>query len=191
MGLFKKKQKEIKPNQPPQLAELPKLPELPKMAGVGQPPLPKIPLQKGIPKTPNNLPSFPNNPLGAKFSQNTIKHAVTGQKGGREDDFHHYEDDEDQMTPEPIRTPRTQEYDSPHSIMHSKKEPVFIRLDKFEETMKVFEDAKKQISEIESMLRNIKKKKEDEERELANWEKSIQLIKSQIEKIDNEVFSKI
>lgn len=190
MGLFKKKQKKVVPNQPPKLAELPKLPELPKMPGVGQPPLPKIPQQKEIPETPNNLPSFPNNPLGAKFSQNTIKHAVTGQKGGREDDFHHYEDGEDQMTPRPITPPMSQEYGSPHPI-HSKKEPVFIRLDKFEETMKIFEDAKKQISEIESMLRNIKKKKEDEERELGNWEKSIQLIKSQIEKIDNEVFSKI
>ncbi len=189
MGLFKKKQKEIAPNQPPKLAELPKLPDLPKMSGVGPAKLPKIPQQKQIPKNPNNLPSFPNNSLGTKFSQSTIKHAVTGQKEGREDDFNHYEDDDDQMIPKPITTPKSREYDSPP--IHSKKEPVFIRLDKFEQTMKVFEGAKKQIVEIETMLRNIKKKKEDEEKELANWEKSIQLIKSQIEKIDNEVFSKV
>ena len=189
MGLFKKKQKEIKQGQQPHLTELPKLPELPKMPGVGQPKLPKIPQQKEIPQPKNNLPRFPNNPLGAKFAQNTIKHAVTGQKEGIDEDFNHYEDNENQTISEAIRTPRSMEYNE--HPMYSKKEPVFIRLDKFEEAMKVFEDAKGKIIEIEGMLKNIKKRKEEEESELVNMEKAIQAIKSQIEKVDNEVFSKV
>lgn len=193
MGLFTKKKEDVQRIQPPQLSELPKLPELPRMPGVE--PL----ISQGFPKVKdytqgslNNLPSFPNNSLGTKFSQNTIKQAVEGDN--KENDFNHYEDDEeenDQHIQKPIRKSRVQEYDEHLPITQIRKEPVFIRLDKFEETIKIFEAAKHQISQIESMLTNIKKRKEEEENALESWEKNIQKIKMQIEKIDKEVFSKV
>ncbi|MBT3691360.1 hypothetical protein HOG16_03920 [Candidatus Woesearchaeota archaeon] len=189
MGLFTKKKEGVQKIQPPQLTELPRLPSLPKMPGV------EPSINSGFPKMKtsnseplNNLPSFPNNSLGSKFSQNTIKQAVTGNE--EENDYNHYEDDEESTPTMPIRKPRSREYDEP-PIMQGRKEPVFIRLDKFEETIKIFETAKTQITQIESMLTNIKKRKEEEEKALANWEQNIQKIKMQIEKIDKEVFSKI
>ena len=41
------------------------------------------------------------------------------------------------------------------------------------------------------MLRDIKTIKEEEEKELEGWEKEIQTIKEQIEKVDKDIFSKI
>ena len=41
------------------------------------------------------------------------------------------------------------------------------------------------------MLRDIKRIREEEEKELEIWEKEVQLIKQEIEKIDQDIFSKI
>ena len=183
MGLFKKKDVKGKgrevSSQPP---ELPKLPELPKIGGDSLSPI-------------NQLPSFPTNSLGEKFSQDTIKEAVAGGKEGEEGfDADDFAEEEMQMMQEPLKKPRTQEIPTgfEEAAKRVKKaEPVFIRLDKFEESLHLFEKAKKQISEIETMLADIKKIKEHEERELEYWEKEIQSIKSQIERVDKDIFSKV
>lgn len=73
----------------------------------------------------------------------------------------------------------------------SKKEPVFIRIDKFEESMKTFEKTKKEIAEIEKMLKDIQKIKDQEEKELESWSNSIVKIKDQVAKVDEDIFSKI
>ena len=41
------------------------------------------------------------------------------------------------------------------------------------------------------MLRNIRKIKEEEERELKEWESEVQKIKGEFEKINSELFSRI
>ena len=70
-------------------------------------------------------------------------------------------------------------------------EPIFVRIDKFEDSLDIFQKVKQKISEIENTLKDIKNLKEQEEQELTSWEKEIQTVKTQIEKIDNELFSKI
>src|SRR3989344_8191665 len=64
MGLFKKKEikKEFR-----ELPELPRLPELPKLPEEFETTLPQ-------------LPRYPKNSLNNKFSQNTIKDAISGKK---------------------------------------------------------------------------------------------------------------
>ena len=191
MGLFRKKQKKedkrIKPKSE-RLPELPKLPDFPDFEEPGK----KEPLSK--------LPRFPDNDLGKEFSQNTIKDAVTG---GKEDDEEVPEADEfvsgeEQMMRRPseegIRKPSTKPI--PVTFREAARkvkeiEPIFIRIDKFEESLHSFEKAKQQIVEIEKMLRNIKRLKEEEEKELGTWEKEIQTAKQQIEKIDQDIFSKV
>lgn len=183
MGLFKKAKASEKKEEIPQLPELPKLPELTNIEGKGL-----------YSQSVSQLPKFPNNSLGEKFSQNIIKEAVAGEKEGEEgfdaDDFA----GEMQMMQKPPKKQFTQEI-SPGFQEASKKikrsEPVFIRLDKFEESLNLFQKAKKQISEIETMLNNIKRLKEQEEKELEFWEKEMQSVKTQIEKVDRDIFSKI
>ena len=72
-----------------------------------------------------------------------------------------------------------------------KPEPVFIRIDKFEESLDMFENAKKKLAEMEDMLKGVKKTKEEEDKEIRGWEMEIQKIKSEFEKIDSNLFSRI
>ncbi len=194
MGWFnKKEEKEV-----PSLPELPKLPELPSIEENSSDNF-KI----------HQLPSFPTNSLGEKFSQNIIKEAVAGGKKGEEvpeaDDFA----EDRQMMQRPLKKlpvpefshlekikgipfeRRTDEISEDFETSTKKAEPVFIRIDKFEESLKIFEKAKDKISEIEKMLKDIRNVKENEERELESWENEIEMIKKQIEKVDKNIFSKI
>ena len=205
MGLFKKKvkKKEFAPESPMGLPELPKLPELPEL-----PPIDNDFSEDTLPQ----LPSFPNDDFGNKFSRHSIKEAVSGKKEGDEvslaDDFV----EDEQMMQEPLNKPSTIEDDdfkdeekpaiSPKShevpshfrkaySSTKKAEPIFIRIDKFEESLKIFEKAKEQVLEIEGLIRHTKELKAKEEEELVSWEKEIQSIKQEVEKIDKDIFSKI
>ncbi len=201
MGLFKKKEDKkpsanARQDSAPRLPELPKLPSLPEMGE-------ELDENMELPK----LPSFPNSSTGDKFSQNTIKEAVAGEKEVTEE----YADDsmnmeEDQMMPntlqeEPeMRAPSKREMPSrinnPIQVrsqytQNKTQGPVFIRLDKFEDSLEIFKEAKEQISEIQDLLNDIKELKQKEESELNDWENQIQEIKNQIDKVDQDIFSKI
>ena len=186
MGWFNKKQKEDKKKDIPLLPELPKLPELPELKE-----------KTSIQKTPiHQLPSFPTNSLGEKFSQNNIKEAIIGKKEHEktfEADFTPKKDLM-QITPKPLKRQLTREI--PKEFKEAVKkvksaEPVFIRIDKFEESLKIFNETKEKILEIEKMLNEINKIKGDEEKELEMWESEIRTMKIQIENVDKDIFSKI
>jgi hypothetical protein len=182
MGWFNKKEGKEEKGIP----LLPKLPELPKMEDD------KI----DYPNEPiHQLPSFPNNSLGERFSQNAIKDAITGKEEGEEesvpDDFAH---DRMRMMEEPLRAPLTKEIPERFkgtSKKVKKQGPVFIRIDKFEESLQIFEETKRKISEMEKILTEIKEIKDEEEKELNSWENEIQQVKKQIEKVDQEIFSRL
>ena len=98
------------------------------------------------------------------------------------------------MMQKPLRRPSTQEI--PLGFREAAKsvkdnEPVFIRIDKFEESLKIFEATKKQLIEIEKLLAHTKNIKDQEEKELQDWENDLRNIKARIEKIDKDLFSKL
>jgi len=197
MGWFNKDKKNEIKNKSPSLPELPKLPELPRL---------KIPgadhelEDHSVPQ----LPSYPNNPLGEKFSQNAIKDAVTGEKED-DGDFEADEsfDEDEEMMPRPHERmfersaiPSEEYLSTPKRLTGTLRktrhaEPVFIRMDKFEESSEVFETAKNKVMEVEEMLGDIKKIKEDEEKELQEWETEIQNIKGHLDKLDRDLFSRL
>jgi len=198
MGWFGKKEKNEK--KLPSLPELPKLPELPNLNDKEF----KIDSNET-----HQLPSFPNNSFGKKFSQNAIKEAISGDEEDEEvfnaDEF--AEDEKKQMMQKPLirtispikRKSLSKEIDEdeiPKEFKEAarkvrKSEPIFVRIDKFENALHLFEKTSSKISEMEKMLRDIKKIREEEEKELEIWGKEIQLIKQEIEKIDKDIFSKI
>lgn len=186
MSWFNKK--EVKENK----SRIPSLPNLPKLT-----------LEEDELRPINQLPSFPNNSLGNKFSQDTIKEAITGEK---EDDWFDADDYENQMMLEPKKeplpsfeeddlktVPKKMEYNFKTTIPQKTKddEPIFIRLDKFKEGLKLFEKTKEQITQIEVTLKDIRKVKEEEEKELSSWEKELQELKKKVERIENDLFSKL
>jgi hypothetical protein len=185
MGLFKKKEKKGEISSLPELPQLPELPESPETEEYSKEEIPQ-------------LPSFPNGSLGNRFSQNIIKEAVTGEKEGKEAEADEFaEKKRMQMMQKPLVRegigkelhPRFETFERPEKVKEA--EPVFIRIDKFEEGSQIFEEVKRKISEIENKLDDIKRVKEKEEKELEFWEEEIKQIKEQIEKIDKNIFSKI
>jgi hypothetical protein len=192
MGWFSndKKKKEGKKPLPRKLPDLPKLPHIPDV-----PELPKLESKDPLPQ----LPSLPDSGMGNKFSQDMIKEAVTGEKEDGEGDMADLggEDDlpEFPSMPMPPTKPLAREIAPPEfataARVAKKAEPVFVRLDKFEDSMQTFEKIKQKISEGEKMLRDIKKVKDAEEVELEDWEREVQALKKQIEKVDADIFSKI
>ncbi len=188
MGWFNKEQGDI-----PELPELPKFPELPSESY-------KKNNYEGLPQ----LPTIPSSKLGERFSQNLIKEAVTGEKEDNvEEEFE--EEEKPLITPPRLNKPLTQEIPVNLSLpirretrerfreppKRIKEEPIFIRIDKFEESLKIFETTKNRISEVEKMLRDIKRIKEAEEKELIVWEEELQNLKNQIERVNEDIFSKI
>ncbi len=261
MGLFKRKESK---GVTKKSSEIPDLPELPKLSDFSPTPSSQenVPLYEEE-KLPQ-LPTFPDNDLGNRFTQNTIKEAVAGEKEEEEvfamedgsgeemlmmqkplikksfsreyDEYEQsinkskpekkfsmeYEEDDSNELPEieenyersepltpiapPIKSvtppkktvkaaPRVIEDDEEKytvkNYMTKKAEPVFIRIDKFEESIKIFQDIKSQISEIEKLIKNTKEIKAKEEEELLSWEKEIQTIKNQIEKVNQDIFSRV
>ncbi len=199
MGLFSKK-KEDKKEEIPSLPELPEFPEFPSL-----PDIQKSGKTEKIPK----LPTYPNNSFGRKFSQNAIKEAVSGEnEGDGVFDADEFGENKSWMMHEPPRKALTREVNYPDleedeeteeipqefhraARIVRKAEPVFVRLDKFEESLSLFQKIKEKISNIEKLLKDIKTVKQQEEAELESWENEINTIKQQIEQIDKDVFSKI
>ena len=185
MGLFGKKEKKGEEGIPA-LPRLPRLPDFQEMEDRND----RI----------HQLPSFPSNSLGKKFSRDSIKDAVSGERG--EEDFYADElsGDEIRMMREPLRRPMTEEMEEEMEMpertgmtgsFRQEAEPVFVRIDRFEEGLKMFEGIKNQMSEIERILAETKRLKEKEEAELRSWENELKRMKSEIEKIGRDIFSKV
>jgi hypothetical protein len=186
----KKKEVESESNKAP---ELPKLPELPPLNA----PVYALP-QKQITKSERlpTLPSMPKGSIGEKMTQNMIKEAVGTPARTKIMKMQEYPDqDIEEMQEEDGEY--VQEYEAPPEEFHEaariirKKEPIFIRLDKFEDSLRSFEEIKDKVSEIKDLLNEIKEIKDHEESELQQWEEELQEMKSQIEKIDSNLFSRI
>ena len=191
MGLFGKKEKKSE-TEIPSLPKLPRLPEFPDM-GLSED------------RTIHQLPSFPSNSFGKKFSRDSIKDAVSGERGERDfyaDDFSDRER-EMRMMRGPLRKPLSEEVDEgdleekefpekeEKMSFRQEAEPVFVRIDRFEEGLRVFDGIKKQISEIERILAETRGLKEKEEAELRSWEDELKKMKMEIERMGRDIFSKV
>lgn len=84
-----------------------------------------------------------------------------------------------------IRRPETE------SMKIKKIEPIYIKLDKFESTMATFHDIKAKVTEVESLLKDIRKIKIREEKELNDWEDELARLKARLDQIDQQVFKEI
>lgn len=185
------------------------------------PELPEAPLEEEQEMPLQKLPSYPSNNTGKQFSQNTIKEAVSRDNGEPEEERFHeapgqrFETttSQNQMLQQPPQTPQPQmpqreftpqqmniqysrlpqekKYTQKESKDVIKKEPLFVRIDKFEESLDEFKNIKEQVSNVEETLKKIKETKEKEEKEMNSWEEEIKNIKEHVEKIDKDVFSKI
>jgi hypothetical protein len=184
MGWFSKQDEKKK--ELPVLPSLPRLPELPSL-----PELDEGKISQMDPEPIHHLPIFPSSSLGEKFSQNTIKEAVIGGKEDDRDSFEHEFAPRKKPAQTMQKSTGKQFADDEDTLRAKRNEPIFIRIDKFEESLKAFNKVKEQMTEIEEMVRQIRELKTEEEKELEAWENEIQAMKSKIEKVDRDLFSNI
>jgi len=187
MGFFSKKEKKGEMGVP-SLPRLPRLPDFPDMEPMSD-------------RAIHQLPIFPSNSIGKKFSRDSIKDAVSGERGEKDFYADEFSDDEMRMMREPLRRPMTKEMEEETeegferagkmSSFRQEAEPVFVRIDRFEEGLKLFEGIKNQISEIERVLAETKRLKEKEEAELHSWENELKRMREEIEKMGRDIFSKV
>tara|TARA_Y100000310_G_scaffold24080_1_gene23148 strand:+ start:903 stop:1409 length:507 start_codon:yes stop_codon:yes gene_type:complete len=167
MGLFGKKKKE---------EEIPLLPELPSsesdLAQLTKDDLPDAPTTlpeietEALPELPEEqeefpIPKTPPKPLKQPELPRTIELGSDNQ-------------------PTTFRKSSTKE-----------SEPIYVRLDKFETTAQTFEEIKIKIQDIENLLKRTREIKQNEEQELIEWEREIQMIKTRIDLIDKNIFNKL
>src|SRR3989344_2892463 len=70
-------------------------------------------------------------------------------------------------------------------------EPIFVRLDKFQDAQKNLENIKDKIAEIESTIKSIKDVKSKEDEEISKWIEDTENLKSLLAEIDEDIFGKI
>jgi hypothetical protein len=199
MGWFKKgakapSKKDVKSKKEEEntgIDELPTLPEIPELPDISQ-----LSTQSGMEK-PQQLPKYPNDDFGNQMSQRSIKDVVLGPP-----DIPKEVNVAMQQRVKPPFSPKmrmTREIGAKSiqgialrgKTQKNDEEPLFVRIDKFEDAIKRFEDIKDKLKDAERMLGQVQQIKKQEEEELVSWEVELQTLKSQIDSLDEEIFSKI
>lgn len=71
------------------------------------------------------------------------------------------------------------------------REPIFIKIDRFKESLENFELIKQKIDEIDELLKQTREIRQKEQEEFDAWEHEILEIKEKVNSIDEKLFSKI
>jgi hypothetical protein len=172
MGFFNKK--EDKKIELPELPGMPKLPELPPIPNLETKPISQTNISySDFQKTP----ATPTNQAGLQ----AIKNSVIDNYEVRE------------SNPSEKRTIELGEsnYNMGQIRKVISKEPLFIKIDRFQEAVEKFEEVKRKVKDIEESLGKVKDIKDKEDQELKSWEEEIKLIKDKVANIDTTLFSKI
>jgi len=150
--------------------------------------IPNIPAQS-VPETQKTTPIDSEKPMAKSIELK--KHPGVPIRKIRvvemdENNLHYHKD-----MPNESRLSKSRSSFKPSPSAVKEAEPVFIRLDKFQTTIEIFEEIKNKVEEIEGLLIKTKETKQKEEQELMDWEKEIQVIKSRIDSIDRNILNKL
>jgi len=93
-----------------------------------------------------------------------------------------------EITKEPLH--RVEVESKPQKVPNQ-KEPIFVRVDKFQLAQKNIREIKDKIEEIESTLVELREVRTKEDGEFSKWEEEITKLKSKLMSVDSEIFSQI
>ena len=168
MDFFKKKDKDNN--------ERKNLPELPGSSQGSM--LPELP----------PLPSLPRTRAGDAMNLSAIKGSVSQEKVLRTSP-RTMEITDDEMLPSLSSNQNSGISSLPRT--QTLKEPVFVRIDKFKDALKKFQDVKYKVDEIEEALQKIRQIKNEEETELKSWENDVRAIKEKVNSVETSLFTKL
>lgn len=201
MWPFKKEKGEKEDVELPELPELPPLPETLESRNFSSPEFRKNRIKDELPPIPSFKTVSSEKPLPIEFQESRIepqKMMHKMDKPGLKKEIYSREE-------EPLlgvtRKTRTRELgrgeedgiEEPMELREERitTEPIFVRIDKYEEALTKFRDIKKRIVEIEEALREVREVRRKEEAELEKWEEEIQATKSKLNNIDKNIFGKL
>lgn len=162
MGLFSRKKKEDN-------RILPSLPEFPRLPGEN---LPFYDEQLHESKSPDLPPLPPKQDFTrTQATPDFFEKKVISPKFDKDLDF-------DEI---PARR-------SPLTLERKEDKPVFVKIDRYRESMKTLESIKSKLEEADNLLKNLTRLRQDEERELDDWQNSLNEIRQKLLKIDKDLF---
>ncbi len=163
MGLFSRKK--IEDNR-----ILPSLPEFPKLPGESSLPFYDEQLHESKEQSLSNLP--PKSDFAkSQATPDFFEKKVISPRFDKELDF-------DELTPRR----------SPLTLEKKDEKPVFVKIDKYRESMKSLDSIKSKLEEADNLLKTLTKLRQDEERELEDWQNSLNEIRQKLLKIDKDLF---
>ena len=189
MGLFKKKG-----------GDVPEIPEAPKL-----PALPEVPAASEVPE----LPSIPASSQNDNLNQEMVKSAVGEASSEVEPAI-----PEAPVTPieppafndsgeangapmgdatdaqSPIPEPPTEEAEAP---VEGPKviEPIFVRIDKFQDAKESLSRVQDKTKEMKDILRKLNEVRRKEEEEISGWDEELEKLKSMLSEVESEIFNQV
>jgi len=138
------------------------------------PELPSLPEKRALPE----LPSLPSTQMANQLNNEMVKSAVADSSGEMVEDRGDYFSTMQPLAPQVIQRAKPNEL-------------VFVRIDKFQEAQKDFNDVKKKVKEIESLLREVKAINQKEDAQVSEWVRDLDKVKSLLIEIDSRVFNQL
>jgi hypothetical protein len=165
MGIFKKEVKEAGlPDLPGSLPELPELPPEYKSKEINLP----------------ELPTMPKTAMGDSMNLQVIKSSVISNEKPIAIEIKNIGNSEE---PKEAREFQSSE--------ETAKSQIFVKIDRFKDALKKFEEVKKIFNDIEYSVSRIMETKEKEEAELKLWKEKTEGLKEKIKVIDTYLFNKL
>jgi len=146
---------------------------------LGLPELPSMPERRSLPE----LPSMPSTSLGNRFNNEMVKSAVIDNTEDNMGNMPSSEDYYSMMEKTPtnqqiIQKPRQNEL-------------VWVRIDKFQEAQRDFNEVKGKVREIELLLKEVRAINQKEDAQVSEWVKDLEKVKTLLIDVDSKVFNQL
>ena len=76
----------------------------------------------------------------------------------------------------------------PVLTLEKEEKPVFVKIDKYRESVKTINSIKSKLEEADNLLKNLMRLRQDEERELDEWQNTLNEIRQRLLKVDKDLF---
>lgn len=161
----------------------------------------------------HTLPAFPDSPLQKGFSQAAIKDAITSTESDEDletispeppKSFTVIEMEDDSVPASSIREhaklpppPELPSSVEPLKILPrvpqrgEKNRDIYIKIDKFISSRRAVDALRKQLDQMDDLLKKIRETKMREEQELAAWEKELAHARARMRDVHENIFEKI
>ena len=133
------------------------------------------------------LPSMPSTNFGNRFNNEMVKSAVVDSPGEMGDNMTIMDDVPQQEDFYPSALPL-------HQSMQQRpktNEMVWVRIDKFQEAQKDFNEVKKKVKETELLLREVRAINQKEDAQVTEWVKDLERVKILLMDVDSKVFNQL